>query len=103
MPAAYARGGRVRRSGALGAEELGRDLHSEREGGVAVPVRVREHLDAEAVAERQQHRRDGLGVAVQADDAFALLRPERLSQMRAPAAAELGQLGADLLGVARSR
>ena len=51
---------RARRAGGA------RSATPEPEGGVAVPVRVRDHLDPEAVAEREQHRGDRLGVALRA-------------------------------------
>ena len=48
------------------AEQPARDPHAQLEGGLAVPVGIGEHLDAEAVAEREQHRGDRLGVGLEA-------------------------------------
>src|SRR4051812_18948745 len=92
---------RVRWLTRSGAEQEPRRGNARLERGVAVPLGVGEQLQLEAVAQREQHRHDGLGVAAQLDDALALLLAQRLGDVGALTPPEGGQLGADL--VVRSR
>src|SRR5690606_12161618 len=84
-----------------GAEQAAGGADAELERRPAIPLRVGDQLHADPVAEPEQQRRDGLRVAVQLDDALALLLAQRGRELLAPAAVQLRQLGADLVAAAR--
>ena len=83
------------------AEQPARGARAELERGRAVPGGVREQLQPDAVAEREDHRGDGLRVGVERHHALVLLGSKDVGQVAAPAAVELGHLGAQLLAVVR--
>src|SRR5437588_8478787 len=92
---AAVRGGQ--RGSTSGAEQEARGLDAGLERCARAPAGIRDELELEAVAERQQQRADRFGVAAQADDAVRLLCLQELRDARADLAVELGKLAADLL------
>ena len=71
------------------------------EGGRLIPVGVGQDLEPKPSPSAKSIDGHGLGLGAEADDALALLGAQRAARSLAPVAVELGQLGADLLVVAR--
>src|SRR3954447_5922460 len=88
----------IRHSGAE-QEPRCRDAGGERAG--AVPLGIRDELQLEAVAEREQQRRDGFRLAAQLHDPGCLLRTQDPGHLAARLAVQLAQLLAHLVVVAR--
>src|SRR5215211_8435961 len=80
-------------------EQAARRPHPEIERRPALPARVRAELDAEAVAQGEEDRGDGVRIGLEVNDSLALLLAQRLGEVAAPAAVDLGKLGPDLLAV----
>src|SRR5947209_4814322 len=82
---------------ASGTKQEARRGDPGRERLARVAAGVGDELQLEAVAEREQDRRDCLGIAAEADDALRLLRAQQLGDARTDLAVELGELAADVV------